>query len=74
VSPEIQQTVLEVTGMTCSKCVLHLEGALREVAGVRGVEVALREGRAVVGHEGVASATLIEAVREAGYEAREAAP
>lgn len=40
--------VLEVTGMTCTSCELHVEEALREVPGVVAAEASCEEGRAVV--------------------------
>ena len=66
----MKQTVLNVGGMTCSSCVRHVEGALRELDGIRDVEVRLREGKVVVAHEAQQPSVpaMIEALREAGYE------
>jgi copper chaperone len=65
-----KETLLTVSGMTCPSCVRHVESALREIAGVRGVEVHLREGKVLVKHdaEGAPATELVEALREAGYE------
>lgn len=66
-----QETVLDVQGMTCSSCVRHVEGALRELEGVGGVEVDLRGGKVRVRHDGQATiGQMIEALSEAGYESR----
>lgn len=60
---------LNVTGMTCMHCVGAVKKALQEVAGVEEViEVSLEPGSATV--RGTATAaSLIEAVRAAGYSA-----
>jgi copper chaperone len=65
-------TLLQVEGMTCPSCVRHIDNALREIDGVSKVDVRLREGQVVVTHEGAATETLVEAVREAGYDAKAA--
>lgn len=62
---------LAVAGMSCGSCKHHVETALAGVAGVAAAEVDLAAGRATVSLDaGAATAErLIEAVREAGYEA-----
>jgi len=64
-------TVLSVTGMSCGHCVRHVGEALRPLGGVREVEVQLEQGRALVKHDPQETSPegLIEAVRDAGYEA-----
>ena len=72
-----KQTVLAVEGMTCGSCVRHVQDALEKLPGVSTVVVNLREGRAVIDHRLAAAdlATLVNAVRDAGYECRvESAP
>ncbi len=64
-----RQTLLTVSGMTCMSCVRHVDHALRDLEGVRAVEVRLREGQVLVEHD-VASPSaeaMLEALREAGY-------
>jgi copper chaperone len=65
-----KQTVLEVLGMTCPSCVRHVNAALTAIDGVTKVDVRLRDGKVVVEHDpSVASvSTLVEALRDAGYE------
>lgn len=66
-----RETVLNVEGMTCANCVRHVDEALRELAGVDEVDVRLSEGRAIVRHDPDRApiTALVDAVREAGYEA-----
>jgi len=68
-----QETVLSVEGMSCPSCIRHVEGALRELDGVRKVQVRLREGKVAVEHEAgqPSAAAMIEALRDAGYESKE---
>lgn len=60
-----------VTGMVCNHCKSHVAKAIRDVAGVKNVEINLDSGDVFV--EGDASADkIIKAVKEIGYECREA--
>ena len=59
------QTELNVTGMSCGHCVKAVEGALKAVPGVEGVQVSLEGGKATV--QGDAAQALIAAVKEEGY-------
>lgn len=59
---------LPVTGMTCASCVRHVEQALREVPGVRSVDVNLALRRAHLTLDaGAQASTLVRAVVDAGY-------
>ena len=64
-------TTLNVSGMTCGHCVMHVKKALAEVPGVDGVEVDLESGIAKITGSADAKA-LIAAVEEAGYDAKAA--
>ena len=65
-------TKLKIEGMSCGHCVGAVSKALSAVPGVRQVtEVSLDRGEAVVEGEADLQA-LIAAVKEEGYEAREA--
>lgn len=67
------ETRLNVEGMTCPRCVHHVNTALADLEGVEQVEVKLREGTVAVKHvAGVQLITLVKALREAGYESRPA--
>ncbi len=59
---------LKITGMTCNHCVAHTKKALEAVPGVESAEVSLEPGGAVVKGDADPQA-LIEAVKEAGYQA-----
>ncbi|MBK8750636.1 MAG: copper-translocating P-type ATPase [Candidatus Competibacteraceae bacterium] len=61
---------LAITGMSCAGCVAAVETALSGVAGVAKAQVNFAERTAQVMGD-VAAATLIDAVRAAGYEAAE---
>jgi mercuric reductase len=68
-----EEVELEVRGMTCDSCALHVTKALRGVGGVLAVEVpGWMSGRAkLVVEPKVDGNTLTAAVKEAGYRARE---
>lgn len=59
---------VEVTGMTCGHCKMHVEEELGALAGVTGVDVALNtEGASIVTISGEATDEEIrEAIDEAG--------
>lgn len=65
-----QKTVLRVEGMTCGSCVHHVQSALRDLEGVRAVDVQLREGKVTVEHQGdePSVTAMLDALRQAGYE------
>lgn len=63
------ETKLKVTGMTCMHCVGAVTKALENVPGVEKAEVSLQPGQAKVTGN-VETASLLEAVKEEGYEAQ----
>jgi copper chaperone len=65
-------TDLKIEGMTCQMCVQHVTKALQSVNGVENVNVDLAAGSATVHHQNAPLASLIGAVEEEGYTAREA--
>ena len=66
-----ESVTMPVLGMTCSACQRHVEEALRSTAGVEEARVDLMAHRArVVFDPSVAQpATLVAAIRDAGYDA-----
>lgn len=60
---------IKVDGMSCDHCKAAVECAIRDVLGVEGVDVSLDEGFAVV-RGSAHPEQLVEAVKEAGYEAK----
>ena len=65
----MQTEHITVTGMTCGGCISNVTKALKTIAGVARVDVALAEGAATVQYdEGrVSPAQLKSAVQSAGY-------
>ncbi len=61
---------LKVEGMMCEHCVMHVTKALQGVEGVSDVQVDLAQGTASLkAVDTVDDAALVEAIKEAGYEA-----
>lgn len=61
---------LDIQGMTCEACVLHIENELRSIPGVIAAAVSYDEHRATVTVEGAsqpAEVDLLRAVERAGY-------
>ncbi len=68
-APELRKIVLPVEGMTCAACVSHVEGALKDVAGVVSASVNLASEQATVEFNGGSAsiADLVGAVDDSGY-------
>lgn len=68
---EMQEITLDVRGMTCASCAMHVSRALGKVSGVSEVEVpGWQSGQATLRAEGnVSNEMLAEAVKAAGYRA-----
>jgi len=63
---------LEIEGMTCEACALHIEKELKSVPGVRAAQVFYDERRATVTADPTTpppEAELVQAVERAGYKA-----
>ncbi len=68
---QLETVSISVSGMTCAACVMHVEHALTDVAGVEEARVNLASERAVVEvPEGLSFDVLASAVKDAGYGAR----
>ncbi|MGC9360763.1 MAG: heavy metal translocating P-type ATPase [Anaerolineae bacterium] len=63
---------LDVAGMTCASCVIHVQKALEGVSGVDRVSVNLATEKASVwlGEESPPASDLMTAVQQAGYDVR----
>jgi copper chaperone CopZ len=70
--PEVRTTTLAISGMSCASCVRQVARALDGLTGVVHVNVHLRTNEASVEHlpTFVDAASLIAAIRDAGYAAR----
>ncbi len=71
-TPITRETRLPVSGMTCASCVARVEKALKGVPDVNDARVNLATEMATVdAAAGVSTATLVQAVRKAGYDVAE---
>jgi uncharacterized membrane protein YraQ (UPF0718 family)/copper chaperone CopZ len=68
-APETRR--LRVSGMTCEHCALHVRQAAESVAGVETARVSLQQKTLTVTGTGYDPLVLIQAIAQAGYEARE---
>ncbi|TDT57294.1 heavy-metal-associated domain-containing protein [Fonticella tunisiensis] len=59
---------INIEGMSCNHCVMHVKNALSEVAGVKSVEVSLEGKYALVDVEGASDDAMKAAVEDAGYD------
>ncbi len=66
----MEETTLNVKGMSCKMCVKHVTEALEGISGVREAEVSLEKETAHVWYDpqGVDFDQFRDAVAEAGYE------
>jgi copper chaperone CopZ len=58
---------LQIQGMSCGHCVMHVREALGKVPGVHKVDVEIGKARVEVGPE-VAEAALVKAIADVDYE------
>jgi copper chaperone len=60
--------LINIKGMSCNHCVMHVTEALKEVPGVSNVVVNLKDGTAIVEtNVPVADAALAAAITDVGY-------
>lgn len=63
------EKTINIEGMSCNHCKMHVEKALSIVPGIKSVKVDLAEKHAVVSmDDSVSDELLTMAVNEAGYE------
>lgn len=67
------KTLLRSEELSCPSCVAKIEAALKGVPGVQRAKVHFSTGRIEVEHEQADEGELLQAVRDAGYDARVAA-
>src|SRR6185503_19108589 len=69
--PSTARVELPVSGMTCAACAHHIEQALSQTPGVRSAHVNFATSRATVEYAPASAslASLVSAVRRAGYDA-----
>jgi len=69
-----EMATIQVDGLSCPFCAYGLEKHLKRIAGVKGVEINMKDGQAVVHLKSdarVDNATLRQAVKKAGFTARD---
>lgn len=66
----MEKTTLQVTGMTCGHCEKAVKTALLNLEGVSEVNVSLKDGKVMVGHDlnKASVGKLKEAVEDQGYD------
>lgn len=69
----MRELKLDIEGMSCAHCVASVRKALGSIAGVNVREVSIGNATVELDPAQADVATIIDAVQDAGYEAREAA-
>lgn len=63
-------TEYQVTGMTCGHCEMSIREEVREIAGVKEIQISAQTGKlAVTADTEIDDAKILAAVEEAGYSA-----
>ena len=70
-STSIATTTLSVGGMTCGACTSAVEGAFKDVAGIKSFSISLLSERAVIEHDTtiISPETLAETIEDTGFDA-----
>ncbi len=62
-------TTVNIKGMSCNHCVMAVSQALKQMSGVRAVDVDLENGKATIEHEKAMDMSRVkEIIEKAGYE------
>ncbi|XP_007956528.2 copper-transporting ATPase 1, partial [Orycteropus afer afer] len=69
--PLTQETVINISGMTCNSCVQSIEGVISKKAGVKSVQVSLADSSGVVEYDPLLTSpeTLREEIENMGFDA-----
>jgi Cu+-exporting ATPase len=67
----LSTTTLSVGGMTCGACTSAVEGAFKDVAGIKSFSISLLSERAVIEHNAslISPAKLAETIEDVGFDA-----
>ena len=66
----MEKLVINVEGMMCNHCKMHVEKACMSVAGVKEAEANLKKNNVVVKYESeIDKDALVKAINDAGYKA-----
>ncbi len=72
VKEDNMQTILNVEGMMCHHCEMHIENAVKALQGVESVKADHVAGKVTVTHDGTADFTKVkEAIKNEGYEVKD---
>jgi len=68
----IATTTLSVEGMTCGACTSAVEGAFKDVAGIKSFSISLLSERAVIEHDTteISADKLAETIEDVGFDAK----
>ncbi len=71
VNTNISTTTLSVGGMTCGACTSAVEGAFKDVAGIKSFSISLLSERAVIEHDTtlISAEKLAEEIEDVGFDA-----
>ena len=69
----MEQLRLEIDGMSCGGCVAAVRAALSNVPGIRVEDVSIGKATVAIDPAQANVGAVIDAVQDAGYDAREAA-
>jgi len=62
-------TTIHIRGMSCNHCVQAVTKALRDLPGLKNIEINLRSGTAVLQHLGTLDMNAVrDKIEKAGYE------
>jgi Cu+-exporting ATPase len=67
----VSTTTLSVGGMTCGACTSAVEGAFKDVSGIKSFSISLLSERAVIEHDAslISPAKLAETIEDVGFDA-----
>jgi len=61
--------IIEIKGMSCAHCVMHVKEALMEIEGITEVEVDLEKNTAtILSNEEIKKEIIVEAIENVGYQ------
>ncbi|KAF2791740.1 heavy metal translocatin [Melanomma pulvis-pyrius CBS 109.77] len=69
---QVSTTTLSVGGMTCGACTSAVEGAFKDVAGIKSFSISLLSERAVIEHDAktISPDQLAETIEDVGFDAK----
>jgi copper chaperone len=67
----MKNATFDITGMSCSSCVRHVDAALRRVPGVDVRQVAVGSAEVAFDPTKTSAAAVVAAIAQAGYSAKE---